>query len=308
MVTLKQYNGSTVLPTDDAVLYESLFNDSGIVQGATTTIIGANQLRVATGRIMVCGRMVTVENELVSAEMSTSGEKLGRLILRIDMADTEAPAYFTTQVGATLPELVQEDINSDGLIYEFEMARYKAGELAISDLQNTVHRFAGGNDYRNAPGTIQMWTGSAIPDGWLLCDGAAVSRTIYNWLFEQIGTSYGQGDGSTTFNVPDMVGRMGVGANGSTYTLGSTGGAARHTLTNSELPTITGSIEAYSGDVGFLRKVSGCFTPLTEKAAPVKVEGYATVVSYNTANFSIGGGQAHNNMPPYTAVNYIIKY
>lgn len=307
MVTLKQYNGSTVLPTDDAVLYESLFNDSGIVQGATTTIIGANQLRVATGRIMVCGRMVTVENELVSAELSTSGEKLGRLILRIDMANTEAPAYFATQVGATLPDLVQEDINSDGLIYEFEMARYKAGELAISDLQNTAHRFAGANDYRNAPGTIQMWTGSAIPDGWLLCDGAAVSRTVYNWLFEQIGTSYGQGNGSTTFNVPDMAGRMGVGAN-STYALGNTGGEAAHTLLSGELPEITGNIDAYAGDAGFIRYASGCFSPQTNKSAPVNVDAYAQVVSYNTAKLSIGGGQAHNNMPPYTAVNYIIKY
>ena len=86
-----------------------------------------------------------------------------------------------------------------------------------------------------------------------------------------------------------------------------TGGAAMHTLVNNELPTITGSVSGYAGDAGFIRTATGCFSPQTQKAAPVNVDAYAQVVSYNTANFSIGGGQAHNNLQPYIVANYMFK-
>ena len=94
MVTLKQYNGSTVQPTDDAVLYNALLAESGVVQGANCTIIGASQIQISSGRIMVCGRMVTVDNELVDANISPSGSQPGRLILRVDMANTWGADYF----------------------------------------------------------------------------------------------------------------------------------------------------------------------------------------------------------------------
>ena len=55
-------------------------------------------------------------------------------------------------------------------------------------------------------GVIQMYAGTTPPDGWLLCDGSAVSRTTYAALFAVIGTTYGAGDGSTTFNLPDLRG------------------------------------------------------------------------------------------------------
>lgn len=74
------------------------------------------------------------------------------------------------------------------------------------------------------PATIVEYGGTSAPSGWLLCDGAAVSRTTYAGLFAVLGTAYGAGDGSTTFNVPDRRGRFGVGADG-TYTRGSTGGS-----------------------------------------------------------------------------------
>jgi microcystin-dependent protein len=60
-------------------------------------------------------------------------------------------------------------------------------------------------------GLVSDWSGLTAPDGWLLCDGSAVSRTTYSSLFAVVGTTYGSGDGSTTFNVPDAVGRVTVG-------------------------------------------------------------------------------------------------
>jgi len=61
------------------------------------------------------------------------------------------------------------------------------------------------------PGAATMYAGAAAPAGWLLCDGTAVSRTAYANLFNAIGTAYGTGDGSTTFNVPDLRGRVPLG-------------------------------------------------------------------------------------------------
>lgn len=85
------------------------------------------------------------------------------------------------------------------------------------------------------PGLIEPFAGSTVPAGYLLCDGAAVSRTTYATLFAVIGTTFGAGDGSTTFNVPDLSGRVPLGAS-STHLLGSTGGSETVTLTEQELP------------------------------------------------------------------------
>lgn len=82
-------------------------------------------------------------------------------------------------------------------------------------------------------GMITAYGGSAAPTGWLLCQGQAVSRTTYSDLFTAIGTAYGVGDGSTTFNVPDLQQRfpLGKAASGTGATLGGTGGAIDHTHT-----------------------------------------------------------------------------
>lgn len=101
------------------------------------------------------------------------------------------------------------------------------------------------------PGVVLPYAGTAAPDGWMLCHGQAVSRTTYAHLFTVIGTTYGAGDGSTTFNLPDLRGRVaagkdnmggtaasrltaaGAGLDGAT--LGAAGGAQTHTLTTAQL-------------------------------------------------------------------------
>ena len=84
-----------------------------------------------------------------------------------------------------------------------------------------------------AAGIIKLFGGSVVPSGHLLCNGAAVSRTTYARLFTAIGTAHGVGDGSTTFNLPDMRQRfpLGVAASGTGNALGGTGGAIDHTHT-----------------------------------------------------------------------------
>lgn len=144
-------------------------------------------------------------------------------------------------------------------------------------------------------GTMYDFAGTVVPAGFLGCDGAAVSRTTYAALFASIGTTWGAGDGSTTFNLPDSRRRVAVGSGGSgTATLansvGSTGGAETHILTIPEMPAHTHSITTVSAQ--------------TITGGP-----YAAVqASGSNLTGSTGGGGAHNNMQPSMVVLKIIKH
>lgn len=150
----------------------------------------------------------------------------------------------------------------------------------------------------NAPaGVISMYGGSTAPNGWLICDGSAVSRTTYSRLFSAIGTTYGAGNGSTTFNLPNCKGRVPVGLDTSQSefnSLNKKGGEKTHTLTIDETPNHT---HDYSGIISqYLGQGGG-----TTDAERLCNRGSGTTTS-------TGGGQAHNNLQPYITVNYIISY
>jgi microcystin-dependent protein len=145
-------------------------------------------------------------------------------------------------------------------------------------------------------GSIIQWSSNTAPANWLVCDGAAVSRATFSSLFAVIGTTYGVGNGSTTFNLPDLRGRVAVGRDGSQTefdVLGETGGAKTHTLTINEMPShehgIRGGWGAGSLGAGEFRADSN--NPATRWANTV----------------ATGGGGAHNNLQPYLVTNYIIK-
>jgi microcystin-dependent protein len=106
---------------------------------------------------------------------------------------------------------------------------------------------------RSEVGAIKPWTKATAPDGYLLCNGGAVSRSTYADLFAVISTTYGSGDGSTTFNVPQLQGKLPQGYDGNTYNLAGTGGANTVTVavtnnqgatsTTTQSVTITGNID-----------------------------------------------------------------
>lgn len=139
-------------------------------------------------------------------------------------------------------------------------------------------------------GFIYPFAGGNVPDGFLLCNGSSYSRTAYPELFAAIGTTWGAGDGSTTFNVPNLAERVPVGAGGG-YALGATGGEATHILTVDEIPAHTHGLRQASeeGTPGYLPRYTNTTWGPTER------------MSTNT-----GGGKAHNNMQPYSVCNYII--
>ena len=145
MLTLKQFAGSTVNPADDAALYDSLLNHQiGVFEGVKVSVQGTNQLRIEAGRGVMAGRVFEVEEETIAARTSPSGTLDGRLLVRIDLDNTESPIDFDTQAETPLPELVQEDINGSGKIFEMELAIYSISETAVSGLRRTVNTIESG--------------------------------------------------------------------------------------------------------------------------------------------------------------------
>ena len=104
-------------------------------------------------------------------------------------------------------------------------------------------------------GTIISYSGSDLPENWLLCNGQEISRSDYSNLFNVIGTIYGEGNGSTTFNIPDLTGRTAIGVNG-IYKLASKGGESTHKLTTAEMPSHNHGIFDSTENVDFLGRVT----------------------------------------------------
>lgn len=135
MVTLHTIDGGTVNAINDALLYDFVIGQNGIATGATVTSEGALLLHIDSGWGVIKGRIFSIEAETISATPSTSGTVKGRLILQIDITNTTNPITFVTQAAATLPALQQEDINSNGTIFQLPIATYDVNEVAISNLQ-----------------------------------------------------------------------------------------------------------------------------------------------------------------------------
>lgn len=154
------------------------------------------------------------------------------------------------------------------------------------------------------PGTMAMFGGSSAPTGWLLCDHSSYLRADYPDLFAAIGTAHGAVDG-THFNVPDMRGRvpLGVGtgdaADATAHTLAQKAGTETHTLTTSEMPSHSHHASNADSEIKFIEKTIGAGS-LTATAA-------GTDWSEVRDTATTGSDGAHNNLPPYLGINFIIK-
>ena len=182
-----------------------------------------------------------------------------------------------------------------------------------SDKLNLV---AGGTLYADNPiGSIIPYGGAITPNGWLICQGQAISRNEYADLFGVIGTTFGSGDGSSTFNIPDLRNKAAMGA-------GTTGALGASQL--AQLPNITGKIDNKSGTFGVTGfssgtgNYSGVFKGSETKGAVYTGQtgnSACKVVSLDASNSGastdINGNNVYVNngetRPANVRLNYIIK-
>lgn len=196
------------------------------------------------------------------------------------------------------PYVITPDSNAGDKRWKLKPGKYlgdaEADSLTVSGVRSlSVGGVYGGN---TPVGSMLDWSTNTAPNGWLICDGAAVSRSTYNDLFGVIGTTFGSGDGSTTFNLPDCKRRVVVGRDAEDAdfnSLGNTGGEKTHQLTIAEMPKHkhqeTRLAFATSGTHNMGHLARG-----------------AEINERNTGE--TGGDLPHNNLQPFLVMNKIIKY
>lgn len=183
-------------------------------------------------------------------------------------------------------------------------------------------------------GAVVMFAGTIVPSGWLLCDGRAISRTAYPDLYAAIGTIYGAGDLSTTFNLPNLEARL---PRMQAASLGTTGGASTHTHTVAS-HTHAGPSHAHSLDGGspqaaahiglssgtpgsvFIERINtgswntnfkgdapSCTTDVQGQTVGTKVEGNTVNGGTNATGGTSLTSDTGSSLPPYINLNFIIK-
>ena len=240
-----------------------------------------------------------------SAKTHTTGDTVKHMIVGTDLQIVHDHFSATTGVhgiaGALAPiasptftgTVVLPSTTSIGTVSSTEIGYVDGVTSAIQTQFNNI---------ASVPtGTLTMFAGASAPTGYLLCDGTAVSRTTYATLFGVISTTYGVGDNSTTFNLPDLRGRapigVGTGTGLTARALGATVGTETHTLTAAEIPGHTHSVTLMGSDLSY-------------GTAALQGSAGGTQTNINAANgggSNPAGGGAHNNMQPSLAVNFIIK-
>lgn len=203
-------------------------------------------------------------------------------------------------------------LNSSGIFYADTSTEMSVADItsamatSISNIINDVITTA-------VPvATVTQTAAASAPDGWLICDGAAVSRTTYAALFTALGglsSPYGLGDGSTTFNLPNLKGRVPVGkSTGGTFAnLGAVGGEESHKLTIAEMPYHNHTQDAHSHNV-LLSSAVGSSSGYSRSGATHSTELAGATNSAQPGINYTGGDGYHNNLQPYIVMNYAIKY
>lgn len=184
----------------------------------------------------------------------------------------------------------------------------------LEDLMQALANRLAIAERRTVPtGALSGYAGSTAPAGWLLCQGQAVSRADYADLFDLLGTTYGAGNGSTTFNLPDLRGRapVGLSTDAEFNTLGKSGGAKTHTLSVAEMPSHGHTTDSAGDHNHVLSLVVGANPAGTGVSFMYNNPSGGSRTTTNGAHThsisNTGGSSAHNNLQPYLTLNFIIR-
>lgn len=208
---------------------------------------------------------------------------MGRLLIQFAGTNT------TKALSETLPKntiIVDEDLH----------------QLRLHDGTTQGGHIIGTSGGSGVPvGTIIPFAGNSIPEGYLSCDGSAISRTDYATLFAVIGTIHGSGDGNLTFNLPDMRGR---------YFRGWTNYEPVGKYLQQGLPNITGSFDAgtFAGTTNGTGAFTGATAPYNWAIRGTYTQGYGANYPFNASNSNSIYGRYGNVIPESISILYIIKY
>lgn len=160
-------------------------------------------------------------------------------------------------------------------------------------------------------GGLLMWATASAPTGYLLCNGATISRTTYSALFAVVGTTFGVGDGSTTFGLPDFRDRFPVGA-GTTYSANASGGSAdsiavSHTHTATSVVTDPGHTHSIQYNYGNASNPGEPSSGETLDSMSASTASGTTGVTVATTVATAGSSGTNANLPPYRGIYFVIK-
>lgn len=315
------FEDTDVLAEDFARFASGILSNGVLEDDNNTLKVTANNgmaVSVAPGYCWINGHFGKCEYAETFSIGTADGTnaRYDRAVARLDYSMRKISIVILKGTPAATPEIPA--ITRDGTYYDLGLAviYIRAGALAVSDSDITDTRsdsaVCGGVLARTAEklaldgkadkseidgltnvGDIKITACASAPQKWLICNGAIISRSKYAALFSAIGTTYGVGDGSTTFNIPNLSGKVVVGIDESDSDFsatGKTGGEKLHELTVGEMPSHShsGKVIMNAGD---------------DYGLEVSDQGGA-VRTYQTGN--TGDGVPHNNIQPYMALNYII--
>lgn len=146
-INLVTYANQTVTPTNDAIIYERAIDQNGIFYGCNVTVT-SNTVNITGGYGIICGREFVINSDSLTVTLAPSGTLDGRLYVRLDLADADAPIQLLTVTGNTLPALTQDDdVNYTNGVYEMELATFTVGVSALSDCVETFETIIGSKHY-----------------------------------------------------------------------------------------------------------------------------------------------------------------
>lgn len=320
------------------------FRTSGVIRETGSEFVPSavsGQVRAAPGKCWIQGHYgeATANKDHTPAAPHATLDRIDLLVLRADFNANRIETDLKTGVAAANPQ--PPNVTRDSTTWETRLAHVRvaatSGALTVTDMREWARGVG-----EPPVGTIIWGAWPVAPPGWLLCNGQAVSRITYFELAFAIGTTFGAGDGVSTFNVPDLRGRAAVGLDNMggvadagrlsvPNTLGGFGGTERHTLTVGELPAHShgdGSLTAASAGAhshgitgtSFIvgdQPTSTIYTnaganvdhaPAWDlSATPSTSSAGAHTHDITGSTGSTGSGQPHDNMPPYLLLNAAIK-
>ena len=138
-IKLVTFAAQTVTPQDDALIYETALQESGMIYGGVVTIKNANVLHVDAGHGALCGRKFTIEATDVPVPLTASGSLQGRIYIHMDLSDTGDPISFQVETATSLTPVIQQaDVNINSGIYEINLATFIVDTSTISNLVNVA--------------------------------------------------------------------------------------------------------------------------------------------------------------------------